>query len=191
MQQLSNETKEIVQVTESDEMLIENIKNGSIENYDTLMHRYQDDIYYIAFQYTRVKEQALDVSQNIFFKAYESLPRFESRSSFKTWLFRIAYNECQNWVKKNRRFQHEEFDMHVDSAPNQEEQLLSKEQRLLILKSLYQLNTRYRLAVVLRYFRNNSIKEISDIIGCSEGVVKNMLFRSLQKLKTILQKDVV
>jgi RNA polymerase sigma-70 factor (ECF subfamily) len=176
---------------ESDEMLIENIKNGFTEKYDTLMHRYQEDIYFIAFQYTKVKEQALDVSQNIFFKAYESLSRFESRSSFKTWLFRIAYNECQNWTKKNRRFQHEDFDMYLDSSPNQEEQLLTQEQRLLLLKSLYQLNTNYRLAVVLRYFKNNSIKEISEIIGCSEGVVKNMLFRSLKKLKTILQKDVI
>jgi RNA polymerase sigma-70 factor (ECF subfamily) len=155
------------------------------------MNRYQEDIYYIAFQYTKVKEQALDVSQNIFFKAYKSIHRFESRSAFKTWLFRIAYNECQNWIKKNRRLQHEDFDMHIDSAPNQEEQLLTREQRVLVLRSLYQLNTKYRLAVVLRYFKNHSIKEISEIIGCSEGMVKNMLFRSLQKLKTILKKDMI
>lgn len=178
-------------MTESDEMLIKNIKNGAIENYDTLMHRYQEDIYYISFQYTKVKEQAMDVSQNIFLKAYRNIHRFESRSSFKTWLFRIAYNECQNWVKKNRRITQEDFDMKIDDSPNQEEQLLSKEQRLLILRSLYQLNTKYRLAIVLRYFKNNSTKEISEIIGCSEGVVKNMLFRSLQKLRTILNKDLV
>ena len=178
-------------MTETDEMLVQNIKTGAINNYDTLMHRYQEDIYYIAFQYTKAKEQALDVSQNIFLKAYNSIHRFESRSSFKTWLFRIAYNECQNWIKKNKRMTHEDFEMRIDNAPNQEEQLLTKEQRLLVLRSLHQLNTKYRLAIVLRYFKNHSIKEISEIIGCSEGVVKNMLFRSLQKLKTILNKDVV
>jgi RNA polymerase sigma-70 factor (ECF subfamily) len=188
---MSNKAKEIVCVTESDEMLVENIKKGTIQDYDKLMHRYQEDIYHIALNYTRVKEQALDVSQNIFLKAYDNLGRFQSRSSFKTWLFRIAYNECQNWTKKNKRYQHEDFEMYIDTAPSQEEALLSKEQRLQLLRSLHRLNTKYRLAVVLRYFKNYSLKEIAEIIGCSEGVVKSMLFRSLQKLKTILRKDVV
>jgi RNA polymerase sigma-70 factor (ECF subfamily) len=178
-------------VTESDEMLVENIKKGTIQDYDELMHRYQEDIYHIAFNFTRVKEQALDVSQNIFLKAYDNLVSFKSRSSFKTWLFRIAYNECANWTKKNKRYMHEDFEMYLDTAPSQEETLLTKEQRLLLLRSLYHLNTKYRLAVVLRYFKNYSLKEVGEIIGCSEGVVKNMLFRSLQKLKSILQKDVM
>jgi len=59
----------------------------------------------------------------------------------------------------------------------------------LLLRCLYDLNTKYRLAVVLRYFENYSIREIAATLKCSEGVVKNMLFRSLQKLKSMIKID--
>ena len=63
------------------------------------------------------------------------------------------------------------------------------EDKVALLRSLYDLNTRYRLAVVLRYFENYSIHDIASILNCTEGVVKNMLFRSLQKMKQMLGKS--
>jgi len=104
---------------------------------------------------------------------------------------RIVYNEGINWTRKNRLSgdpdtQNHEYEP-VDHSPSQEDELLAREHRSQLIRSLFALNTKYRLAVVLRYFEERSISEIACIIGCSEGVVKNMLFRSLQRLKVSLQ----
>jgi RNA polymerase sigma-70 factor (ECF subfamily) len=94
-------------------------------------------------------------------------------------------------MKKTQHYQSEEdVESLVNQSQtmlNQEDELLAKENRALLLHSLYGLNTRYRLAVVLRYFENYTIKEIAEVLRCSEGMVKNILFRSLQKMKTNLQ----
>ena len=74
-------------------------------------------------------------------------------------------------------------------SPSQEDELLAKEYRSQLLRSLFALNTKYRLAVVLRYFEDMPIREIAGSMKCSEGVVKNMLYRSLQRLKVNLQAN--
>ncbi|MCK5034033.1 MAG: sigma-70 family RNA polymerase sigma factor, partial [Calditrichia bacterium] len=106
------------------------------------------------------------------------------------WIGKVAYNESVNWSKKNKKFLYQDDtddkknEIHIDYNP--EDQMLVSENKALLLRCLFELNTKYRLAVILRYFENMSIKEIAVSLNCSEGVVKNMLFRSIQKLKTIL-----
>jgi RNA polymerase sigma-70 factor (ECF subfamily) len=174
----------------SDEMLIEEIKNGNAESFNELMQVHQSKVYRIAFNYARSSQEAMDITQNIFLKVYANLKQFRGDSQFKTWLMRIAFNEGQNWVKKNRRHMMTEdiFDRPAESASfvTQEDEYIASENKAALLRSLYELNTKYRLAVILRYFENYSIKEIAATLDCSEGVVKNMLFRSLQKLKFVL-----
>lgn len=174
-----------------DSVLVEEVRNGSPRSYEQLMERHQNQVYRIAYSYTRNKEHSLDITQNVFIKVYENLHKFRGDSQFKTWLLRITCNESQNWIKKNLRYQREE-----DLEPllnreqtrlNQEDELLARENRTLLLHSLYELNTRHRLAVVLRYFENYSINEIAGVLHCSDGMVKNILFRSLQKMKNNLQ----
>ncbi len=167
--------------------LIEETLTGKLDSYDTLMIRYQQLVYKIAYSFGKTKENAMDISQNVFMKAYNKLNTFKGKSTFKTWIARIGYNESINWQKKNSRYQDyenpEDFEMNLSNTINQDDMILAKENKAMLLRSLYELNTRYRLAVVLRYFENLSIKEIANSLDCSEGVVKNMLFRSLQKLK--------
>ena len=83
----------------------------------------------------------------------------------------------------------EELNNHLTEASSpdtQEDEYLALENKTILLRSLYDLNTKYRLAIVLRYFENYSIRDIAETLNCSEGVVKNMLHRSLQKLKKYL-----
>jgi len=178
-------------VHKDDSLLVEEIRNGSQASFEQLMERHQKQVYRVAYSYARNKEHALDITQNVFIKAYENLYKFRGDSQFKTWLLRITCNESQNWIKKNLRYQSEEnlepMLQENRQAINQEDEMLAKENRALLLKSLYELNTRHRLAVVLRYFENYSIKEIAEVLHCSEGLVKNILFRSLQKMKNNLQ----
>lgn len=173
-----------------DDMLILEIKDGSLEAFDQLMQNHQGEVYRVAYGYTKNSDSALDISQNVFLKAYENLNAFKGSSTFRTWLIRITSNESMNWIRKHKRHQMHEGveEMEIRAEDMTGNDLESSENKLALLRSLYDLNTRYRLAVILRYFENYSIREIASILNCSEGVVKNMLFRSLQKMKQILGK---
>lgn len=174
-------------MTESD--LINNVRAGSEESFDQLMQSFQSHVYNVAFSFTKNPDSAMDISQDVFIKVYKNLSSFRGESQLKTWLTRIAFNESQNWLKKNKRHINME---NITDNPGQvgnDDEAMAQENKTVLLRSLYELNTRYRLAVVLRYFENYSIREIASALSCSEGVVKNMLFRSLQKLKIYLKAN--
>ncbi|MEJ2544731.1 MAG: RNA polymerase sigma factor [Calditrichaceae bacterium] len=175
-----------------DHILIEEILSGTLASYDTLMERYQNLIFKIAYSFGKNKENAMDISQNIFLKAYQKLNTLKGQNSFKAWLSRIAYHEGINWTRKHKSaIQYESIETTNEpesNLPSREDELLANEYRHELMQSLFSLNTNYRLAVVLRYYQNMSIKEIAATLKCSEGVVKNMLFRSLQRLRLILQQ---
>lgn len=173
----------------TDDMLISEIRDGRLEAFDELMQQHQGQVYHVAYSYVKNEDQALDITQNVFLKVYENLHKFHGRSQFKTWLLRIAYNESNNWVKKNRRNMNVNNPDIFASTDDQESNFLVQENRVQMLRCLYELNTRYRLAVILRYFENYSVREIATVLKCSEGVVKNMLFRSMQQLKNTMQKE--
>lgn len=174
----------------SDIELIHETVAGNLQSYDTLMKRYQEYVYMIAYNFGKTRENALDISQDIFLKVYKKLNTFKENSTFKTWVSKIAYNESVNWNKKNKKYLYQDdiddTQNKFNTNTNPEEQILINENKALLLRCLFELNTKYRLAVVLRYFENMPIKEIAASMECSEGVVKNMLFRSIQKLKNSL-----
>ena len=170
-----------------DEILIEKTLAGSLECYDVLMQRYQKDVLAVARGYTRSVDDALDVCQNVFLKAYRKLDTFAGRSSFKTWLVTIANREGLNWIRtRSRKAPSNVVDLETVSLPSgadQETMLLETERRQKVVDSLQVLNQRSRVAVILRYFRDMPIREISAVLGCSEGVTRNLLFRSVRKLR--------
>ena len=176
-----------------DHVLIEETLAGQLTSYDMLMQRYQNLIYKICYSFGKNKENALDIVQNVFLKAFENLKTIKGRQNFKSWLSRIAFNEGINWTRKfkNRAFE-DEFDEQTEISnyePTIDDELIAREHKHELLRSLFALNTRYRLAVVLRYYQEMPIKEIAEILNCSEGVVKNMLYRSLQRLKLTLVRQ--
>ena len=167
--------------------LIEKTLSGDLFAYDKLMRQYEKLVYKISYGFGRNKENAMDITQNVFLKVYQKLSSFKGKSSFKSWLVKVAYNDGVNWVRKNQKHSmndpvEDESNFPILSISNEDE-LIAKENKSQILNLLYKLNTRHRLAVVLRYFENMSIKEISETLKCTEGVVKNILFRSLKKMR--------
>jgi RNA polymerase sigma-70 factor (ECF subfamily) len=170
-----------------DDILIEKTLAGSLECYDVLMQRYQKDVFAVARGYTRSVDDTLDICQNVFLKAYRKLDTFAGRSSFKTWLMSIANREGLNWVRtRSRKVPDNVVDLdtvNLSSGSDQEMGLLETERRQRVVDSLEVLNQRSRLAVILRYFRDMPIREIAEVLECSEGVARNMLFRSVRKLR--------
>lgn len=170
-----------------DELLIERTLTGSLECFDVLMQRYQRDVYGVAWSYTSSREDALDLSQEVFLKVYRKLGTFGGRSSFRTWLLAIANREGLNWIRTSKRRAPAAVvavDDEVLPAPSdQEADLLHEERRRVVQRSLGSLNQRSRLAVILRYFREMPIRDIAAVLECSEAVVRNMLFRSVRRLR--------
>jgi RNA polymerase sigma-70 factor (ECF subfamily) len=172
----------------SDHELIHEIRGGSDVAFERLMGRYEKLVFRIAYGYTADRESALDVTQNVFLKVHSKVPAVPAEGSLKNWIARVAANESINWRRSQRRHRATALDDGFDpqSDSSREDPFMQVERRELLRKSLLSLNATNRLAVTLRYFEGMSIREIATVLERSEGVVKNMLFRSLRRLRTHL-----
>lgn len=173
----------------SDGQLIEGTLSGSLEAFDRLMQRYQGQVYGVAFRVLGDSESAMDVTQETFVKAYRRLGQLRRASRFRWWLTRIAVNESRNWLRRyGGSFDYEELDPALrDPGERPEEATLRRDKRKTLLAGLDRLNPKQRNAVLLRYFQDLPLREIAAVMGCSEGVVKNILHRSLRKLRSELE----
>jgi RNA polymerase sigma-70 factor (ECF subfamily) len=173
----------------SDEDLVEEIRAGSHVAFGVLMKRYERVVYRIGFYYAKQPEHAMDITQNVFLKTYEKLALFKGTGSFKAWLMRITHNESTNWLRKNRRYK-EEVELTPLNAPNlqpvQEKEVARREHREILMNELQELNPKQQMVVSMRYFEDMPIREIAGVLECTDGVVKSILFRSLEKLRNRL-----
>jgi len=176
----------------SDDALVEAVRRGELEAFDQLMRRYEKLVCKVAMNYVKQRQNALDVTQNVFLKAYRNLEAVKAEGMFKPWLLRITYNESINWIRKHRR-QASEITLEEWSgaaAPaTQESSVLDRENRRLVLRGLAALNPKYRLAVALRYAEGMRVREIADAMDCSEGMVKSLLFRGVRQIKRNVEKS--
>ena len=175
----------------SDLELVEAVRGGDLEAFDELMRRYERLVYKVAVSFVATPENSFDVTQTVFLKAFRGLSGFRNEAHLKTWLLRITHNESVNWLRGGsvKEESHERIDAVADFLPgrdSQEADLLARERREHLERAMATLNDRYRLAVVLRYFQGLDIAEISAVLGCSEGVTKNILFRSVRTLRESL-----
>lgn len=172
---------------DTDALLVEQTLNGSLECFDVLMQRHERDVYRAVYGYGKSRENTMDICQNTFLKVYHNLGSFDNRSSFRTWMMRIAMNEGLNWVRSQaRKVPRSTVELEpalLSSGDDQERVLLDKEQHEQVVAQLQCLNHRQRLAVTLRYFQEMSIRDIAAVLECSEGVVRNILFRSVRRLR--------
>jgi len=180
----------------SDQELVESTLSGDLEAFDELMKRYERLVYKVAYGFVGDAESAFDVSQTVFLKAYKALAGFRKEANVKTWLMRITYNESINWVRRpgsrSQTYQSlEDSSAELTADAAQEIDLERRETRRMISKAMEKLNERYRLAVVLRYFQGLGIAEISEVLGCSEGVTKNILFRSVKTMREAMTEGSV
>ena len=180
--------------------LVELTKSGHIEAYESLITKYKDKVYNIAFSFTSNFNESEDIAQNAFIKAYVNLDSFKGDSAFSTWLYRITLNECFNGIKKRKK-KHISFDMPIiegeditlkdiltDKNADTEQILLSEEIQYMVRSALMELPEKYRMIVTLRDIEDMSYEEISKILKISMNKVKVWLFRARKKLKEELEK---
>jgi RNA polymerase sigma-70 factor, ECF subfamily len=169
----------------SDGQLVEEAMGGSAVAFEQLVARYERLVFKVALGCTGQRDSAMDVLQNVFLKVYRNLSEFRTEGSFKNWIARIAMNESVNWIRSQKRHQGENLEEAVLAAlsPAQEGSLRDSETWEIIKQSMKKLKPMHASAIALRYFEGLSVREIADTLGCKEGTVKSMLFRSLQEMR--------
>lgn len=175
----------------SDAQLIEEVKLGNIAVFKQLMTKYERMVFRTAMGFVHIKEDAEDLTQEVFIQVYQSLSKFKGDAEFSTWLYRIVVNMSINFVnrnKKNRLLESLETIFHPSSNEKTPlEQLEQSERDKRIKKAINSLSDEQRTAFVLSKYEELSQKEIATIMKKSEGAVEQLLQRAKQNLQKKLR----
>ena len=176
----------------SDQELVSKVIRGDQEAFRHLVDRYSPRLFNLVGAIVRDRIEVEDVVQETFFKVYRKLSGFQGKSSFYTWLYRVAFNTATDHLKKkknNRTHSIEEFEQIEPTAemadPSQD--LRRNELRRRLADSVAELPEKYRNILVLREYEDCSYDEIAEILGCSKGTVESRLFRARGRLRDKLK----
>ena len=172
---------------QNDFELIERCLAGEVPAFDALVQKYQQDVYRLAYRMTLSADDAKDLAQETFLQAYRALQGFQRRSSFYTWLYRIAVHLCFHHRRRSARVEPvaEVPESPADSAQPLHD-LLEAEQRHAVATAMATLPPQQRAALTLRVHQNLSYKEIGATLQCSEGAARANVFHAIQKLRAQL-----
>jgi RNA polymerase sigma factor (sigma-70 family) len=180
--------------------LVKNARRGDLTAYDELVKRYQERIYATIYHMTGNHEDANDLAQESFIKAFSALKSFKGGSSFYTWLYRIAVNKTINFLKQRKNKYHlslNDLDINAendpdlvalisDKTPHREVGLTELQKKL--NEALLKLSEPHRMVVVLHDVQGQSHEEIAEIMGCNIGTVRSRLFYARQQLQGYLNE---
>jgi len=182
-----------------DEMeLVKRARDGDLESYDELVKRYQERIYATVYHMTSNHEDANDLAQEAFIKAFHALKSFKGGSSFYTWVYRIAVNKTINFLKQRKnkaQMSLDDLDFNVehnpdlialisDKTPRREVNLAELQEKL--NGAMQKLSEPHRLVVTLHDVQGLSHEEIAKIMDCNIGTVRSRLFYARQQLQAYL-----
>src|SRR5687768_1095379 len=157
---------------------------GDTDAFGELVTRYQHVMYTVALRMLGNTEDAKDVTQDAFVKAFRQLATFDSSYRFFSWMYRIVINECLNLIRARRP--QEPLDPAIAGLGNPYESAMTVERRRQIEAALQRLTPEYRAVVVLRHFGGQSYEEIADALSIPEKTVKSRLFSARQLLGEML-----
>ena len=185
-----------------DYMLVQQaVKNGDRKAYAELLNNYRDSLFFLLLKMTNNPVDADDLTIEAFGKAFKSLDQYSPEYAFSTWLFKIATNNCIDYMRKKRRMT---FTSGLDSEGNEtdnypanlpstnldpEEKVIEKQKIKLMREIVVRLKPHYRKLIEMRYFQEFSYEEIATEFGMPLGTVKAQLFRARELLYNILKNS--
>lgn len=178
--------------------LVESALAGDEKAFAKLMSRYKDTIYFMLLKMVNNKSDAEDLTLEAFGKAFKNLQQYSPNYAFSTWLFKIATNNCIDFLRKRRGVfisiengqENGDNDIPVklrSTDPNPEEKMIRIQKAILMRKIVHRLKPRYRILVELRYFREYSYEEIAKELKLPLGTVKAQLFRAREMLFKMIE----
>src|SRR3954462_6318072 len=190
-----------VEAEVSDADLVKLCQSGDTEAFDQLVGRYRTRIFGMIYNMVHSEQDAWDLAQDSFFKAWKSIKRFRGRSSFYTWIYRIVMNVTIDWLRKKHvkgagaefddAIQLKEIDPAYKTVPKTEalphETMERDKIRARIEKAIAQLSPEHRAVILMKEIDDMQYHEIAETLGCSIGTVMSRLFYARKKLQTLLR----
>ena len=177
-----------------DTYYIRQVLNGNINSFAGLVDRHKDRVFNLAFRITGNREEAEEVAQDAFLKAYRSLGSFRMNSLFSTWLYKIVYNTAISFIRTRKKtaLSLDEFPAGIKDFEYENPDEIKAEQEYrnyLVNFAMQKLSEEERAVISLYYYEELSSEEISVIIGTSRNNIKVRLFRARQRMAEIIKKE--
>ncbi|HEV8318266.1 MAG TPA: sigma-70 family RNA polymerase sigma factor [Vicinamibacterales bacterium] len=182
----------------SDEELVARSIGGDVDSFNQLILRWERPIYALAYRVIGREEDARDVCQETFLRAFRALPGFKGQAKFSSWLYRIALNLCRDWIRRQRRaplMQPPEgvelVDLVSERGPSEsiEELVARQELSAIVEQAMALLSEEQRTAIILKEYHGMTFQEIADLQGCPLSTVKTRLYQGLTVLRRHLLKN--
>jgi len=186
-----------LRMTWTDEELVARSIGGDSDSFNELVHRWERPIYALAYRQLRREEDARDVCQETFLRAYRALHGFRGQAKFSSWLYRIALNLCRDWMRRERRtpvVQAPEdvdlMDLAASREPSEliEDRLERNDLSRAVERAMALLPEDQRTAIVLKEYHELTFQEIADLVGCPLSTVKTRLYQGLAVLRRELAR---
>ncbi len=198
---MSEERKNSEYMAASDTELILLTQSGNMDAFEQLVQRYDKRVLTIAAGYVNSSDDAKDIYQEVFLRVYKGLPKFQYKSEFSTWLFRITTNVCLSHRMRGRRHAHTSLDQRVNDGDGQshalkdtlsddtssDQQVHNAEIILRVEEALKNLSPRQKMVFSLKHYEGYKLREIAEMMKCSEGTVKKYLFEATARLREQLK----
>jgi RNA polymerase sigma-70 factor (ECF subfamily) len=176
----------------TDSQLVARAQAGDLPAFEELVKKYQRDIYNLAYRKVNDPEEAKDLAQQSFMQAFIHIRSFRQDAQFRTWLFRIAINQCFNFLKNRRKFgdpvDSDEVVL-VGEEDSPEEELVSKDERRRVYAALEKLPPKQQAVLTLKVEQGLSYQEISEVLGGTPGAARVNYCQALKTLKKFLKSE--
>jgi RNA polymerase sigma-70 factor (ECF subfamily) len=185
-------------MTWSDEELVTRSIGGDADSFNQLVLRWERPIYALAYRTLGREEDARDVCQETFLRAYRALKGFRSEAKFSSWLYRIALNLCRDWIRRQRRTPVVQLPEDVDvmelaaerePTDSIENVIARHDLTRLVERAMAKLPEEQRTAIILKEYHGMTFQEIADLSGCPLSTVKTRLYQGLAVLRRDLGKS--
>ena len=185
-------------MTRTDEELVARASAGDLESFNQLVTRWERPIYALAYRTLGREEDARDVVQEAFLRAYRGLRGFKGQAKFSSWLYRITLNLCRDWIRRERRaplVQVPEGTDPVDLADERvapsesvEDLVARRELSQAVAQAMAELPEEQRTAILLKEYHGLTFQEIADMLDCPLSTVKTRLYQGLSQLRKQLER---
>jgi RNA polymerase sigma-70 factor (ECF subfamily) len=168
---------------EVDARIVRDCLAGDPQAFASLVERYERPVYNVALRMLRNPEDARDIAQTVFMKAYQNLSNYDSQHKFYSWIYRMAINESLNILRVRDRSAGPVDEQFADECAGPSDLLADEQTRDVVLEAVDQLKPEYRAVIVLRYFVDRNYEDMSEILGIDAKTVKSRLYTARQLLK--------
>ena len=187
-----------ISMTWTDEELVDRSRSGDVESFNQLITRWERPIYVLAYRVIGQEEDARDVCQETFLRAFRGLAGFKGQAKFSSWLYRIALNLCRDWIRRRRRTpistlpeDVELEDLASEAGPSEsvEDLVARRELSGVVAVAMARLPDEQRTAIILKEYHGMTFQEIADLQGCPLSTVKTRLYQGLSVLRRDLAES--